>query len=74
MKKLSTEIYRKKEVTIFHTLFTLHSLICVIKMRYFVIVYVGHFWSPTFGPISVRSLIYTPKSLFFTRISFLCMP
>ena len=34
-------------------------------------VYVCHFWPPNFGSISVRYLIYMPKSLFLTPISFL---
>ena len=43
-------------------------------MRYCVIVYVGHFWPPSFGLISVQSLIYTPKCLIFTLIYFLRLP
>ena len=33
------------------------------KRRYCVIVYVGHFGPPNFGPISVRSLLYMMKYL-----------
>ena len=44
------------------------------KKRYCVIAYVGHFWPPIVGLISVRFLLYTPKSLMFTPISFLCLP
>ena len=40
-------------------------------MQYCVIVYVSHFWLPDFGPISVRSLLYTPKYLLFTLAYFL---
>ena len=39
-----------------------------------VIVYVVHFWPPNFVPIYVRSLIYAPKSLLCTWISFLRIP
>ena len=68
---------RKK--TILLTLFfskkkTLTLLICVcitnIIRRYCVIIYGGHFWPPDFCLISVRSLLYTPKSMVFTPISF----
>ena len=43
------------------------------KRRHCIILYVGHFWPPHFGPISVESLIYTPISLFFTPRSFFCL-
>ena len=34
------------------------DLVILIKRRYCVIVYVGHFWTPGFCTISIRSLIY----------------
>ena len=34
----------------------------------------SHFWPSNFGLISVRYLLYTPKSLLFTSISLLCLP
>ena len=37
------------------------------KRRYYVIVYVGYLWPPDFGLISVRSLLYTQKSLLLLR-------
>ena len=42
--------------------------------HYCVIVYVGHFCPPNFGPISVQSLLYTPISLIFTTKTLLRMP
>ena len=44
------------------------------KRQYCVIVYVGHFWPPKFGPISVRYLLYMPTSLILNTIYFLCVP
>ena len=38
-----------------------------VKRRYYVRVYVGHFWPSDFGPISVRSLLYTPRSRFLRQ-------
>ena len=44
------------------------------KSCYCVIVYVGYFWPPDFGLISVQPLPYTPKSLLFIPIYFLRLP
>ena len=38
-----------------------------VKRRYCVIVYVVHFWPSGFGPISVRSLLYMPRSRFLWK-------
>ena len=46
----------------------------VHKMHNYITVYFGHGWPPNFGPTSVWSLLYTPKSLLFTPIYFLCLP
>ena len=35
---------------------------------------VSHFWPPSFGLITVRSLIYTPISLIFTTKYFFRIP
>ena len=43
------------------------------KRRYFVIAYFCRFGPPNFGPISVRSLLYTLISLIFTPKYFLCL-
>ena len=45
-----------------------------IKQRYCVIVYVGHFWTFDFSPISVRSLVFTMNYLIFTLIFFFRIP
>ena len=39
-----------------------------VKRCYCVIIYVGHFWPPSFCPIYVLSLIYAPESLLCTSI------
>ena len=44
------------------------------KRRYCVIVNVGHFCPPYFGPIYTWYLLYIPKSLIFTPIFSLCLP
>ena len=52
-----------------------YRIIAVVGIGcYFVIVYVGHFWPPNVGPLSVQSLIYMPISLIFTPIYFFRMP
>ena len=43
-------------------------------MNYCVIFYVGNFWTPNFGLISVQSLLYSPISLLFTPKNFLRLP
>ena len=44
------------------------------KRRYCVILYVGQFWPPNFGLISVQSLIYMPISMLAMSESFFCIP
>ena len=46
----------------------------VLKMRCYLIVYVGHFWPPNFSLIYVWSLLYTMNSLIFTPIFSLYLP
>ena len=62
------------QMNFIHHLSTKSNAYLNYKGSYCVIVYISHFCPTNFGPNSVRCLLYTPKTLILTQITFLRLP